>query len=323
MTRLLSRADVAAVLTIQDCIVAVEGAFRDYATGRLARPASLGLRAEHGTFHVKAARGDVFAAKINANFPGNPATHGLPTIQGVIVLMDVTRGLPLAILDSTVITTMRTAAATAVAAKYLARTHAATAAVIGCGALGQATLGALCAVRPLRRVSFWDASEAARDRCGRTVTRADDVEIVLAPSLEAALAGADIVATCTSATRPFLEARHARPGLFIAAAGADNPEKSEIAPELMAKVRIVTDLTDQAAAMGDLRHAITAGLLTIGDVHGELGQVIAGRIPGRERRDQVFLFDSTGTALQDLVVASLAHDRAAQQGLGSELAFHP
>ena len=321
MTRLLSRDDVGAVLTLPDCIVAVEGVFRDYAVGALPKSESLGLRAEHGTFHVKAARADVFAAKINANFPANPGTHGLPTIQGVIVVMDLDRGTPLGILDSTLITTLRTAAATAVAAKYLARDHATTAAVIGCGALGEATVEALRVVRPLERVTLWDVNETARDRCARELARSTGLAIIAAPSLESALDGADIIVTCTPAKRPVLGVQHVGPGIFIAAVGADNPEKSEIDPPLMAHASVVTDLTDQAAAMGDLHHAVAAGLLTKDDVHGELGEVISSRVPGRHTDDQVFLFDSTGTALQDVVVASLALNRARQLGLGMEMAF--
>ena len=321
MTRLLSRDDVRAVLTLPDCIAVVEQVFGDYAMGSLPKSESLGIQAERGTFHVKAARADVFAAKINANFPANPATHDLPTIQGVIVVMDLDRGTPLGILDSSLITTLRTAAATAVAAKYLARDDATIVALIGCGALGHATVDALRVVRPLKRVNLWDVNETARAGCARELARSKNLEIVPAASLETALAGADIVVTCTPAKRPFLEAHHARPGLFIAAVGADNPEKSEITPQLMTRTSVVTDLTDQAAAMGDLHHAIAAGFLTKSDVHGELGEVISGRVAGRQTDDQIFLFDSTGTALQDVVVASLALDRATRSGLGIEMAF--
>jgi alanine dehydrogenase len=322
MTRLLSRDDVAAVLTPPDCVAAVERVFRDYATGSVPKSESLGVRADRGSFHVKAARAGVFAAKINANFPANPAAHDLPTIQGVIVVMDLDRGMPLGILDSTLITTLRTAAATAVAAKYLACGRANTATVIGCGALGNAMVEALKVVRPLTRVNLWDVNETARDRCARELARSTDLEIIPAASLEEALAGADIVVTCTPTKSPFLDAHHVRPGLFIAAVGADNPEKSEITPHLMTCTSVVTDLTDQAAAMGDLHHAIAAGLLTKNDVHGELGEVISGRVAGRQTDDQIFLFDSTGTALQDVVVASLALDRAKQRGLGIEMSFN-
>src|SRR5216683_1682156 len=134
MTRILTRDDVCQLLTIDDCIDVVETVFRRFGEGSIAPPASLGIHVEGGGFHVKAAAIDrTFAAKINANFPGNPAAHGLPTIQGVIIVSDAGRGTPLAIMDSIEITTLRTAAATAVAAKYLAKRDAAVATICGCG----------------------------------------------------------------------------------------------------------------------------------------------------------------------------------------------
>lgn len=320
MTRLLTTADIEAVLTLQDCIAEVEQAFHDYDAGRLAQPASLGVRAEHGTFHVKAARSTIFAAKINANFPGNPLTYGLPTIQGVIVVMDVERGQLLAVMDSALVTTLRTAAATAVAAKYLARIDASVAAIIGCGAQGRASALALMEVRPVRRVQLWDVDTKTIDACAAELA-GRGLEVARAVSLDAAVSDADIIVTCTPARRPFLEPHHVGPGIFVAAVGADNPEKGEITPALMAKARVVPDLLDQATAMGDLRCAIASGEVAANDVHGELGAVVSGRVPGRRADEEIFVFDSTGTALQDVVVASLAVTRARERNIGFEFAF--
>jgi ornithine cyclodeaminase/alanine dehydrogenase-like protein (mu-crystallin family) len=323
VTRLLTSADVAAVLTLPDCIAAVERAFHDYATGRLPAPVSVGVRSDRGTFHVKAAQADVFAAKINANFPGNPVRHRRPTIQGLIVVMDLDCGAPIAVLDSTLITTLRTAAATAVAARHLARADAGTAAIIGCGAQGRASVLALREVRPLRRVRLWDVDDRARDACAAEFGAAAGLDITCASSLDDAVDDADIIVTCTTATRPFVEPRHARPGVFIAAVGADNPQKCEMTPELMATASVVPDLLEQAAAMGDLRFAIAAGRLTPSDVHGELGAVVSGSIPGRRTDDEIFIFDSTGTALQDVAVAAIAVERARDRGIGAMLSFAP
>src|SRR5687768_3841628 len=136
--------DAAAVrnyLSIEECIVAVERAFRLHGEGKAAQPGTLGVHAEHGTFHIKAGVLDLgrayFAAKTNANFPGNVERYGLPTIQGVIALFDAERGTPLAILDSREITSLRTGAATAVAADYLARADASIATICGCGVQGR------------------------------------------------------------------------------------------------------------------------------------------------------------------------------------------
>lgn len=317
MTRILTAADVAALLTIDDCIAAVETAFRDFGEGRVAPPQSLGVHGERGTFHVKAAIADVFAMKINANFPDNPRQHGLPTIQGLIVVMDVDRGTPLGILDSALITTLRTAAATAVAAKYLSREASRTMAIIGCGIQGRAHAEAMLRVRPITKLFAFDADPVAAAHFGQDL----GIEVVRGESMENAIAESDIVITCTPSRSPILGPEHSHPGLFIAGVGADNPQKSELAPALLAQSRVVPDILDQAATMGDLHHAIAAGAMTRDGIHGELADILCGRIPAGGNDDEVFIFDSTGTALQDVATASIVLRRAIERGVGVEIPF--
>lgn len=316
MTRILGRADVESVLTLDDCIAAVEEAFREYGEERIAPPQSLGVPLAAGAFHIKTAVTDLFAAKINANFPGNPSRHGLPAIQGVILLVDHERGVPLAILDSTLITTLRTAAASAVAARYLARADAAAMTVIGCGNQGRAHLEAMSRVRPIARVFAYDCDPESSSRFVREMSGRVSARIEAVSAIDDAVARSDIVVTCTPARSPVLHARHARPGLFIAAVGADNPDKQEIDPELMARLRVVPDVTAQAAVLGDLHHAIAAGVMTARSVHAELGRIVSGKAPARRNDRESFLFDSTGTALQDAAAAKIAFVRAEERGLG-------
>jgi len=291
---------VTPVPSLDDCIAAVEDVFRDYGEGRLAAPQSLGVHGEHGTFHIKTALGGgFFVTKINANFPANPGRHGLPTIQGVIVLFDVERGTPLATMESGLITALRTAAATAIAAKYLARRDAKTLAIIGCGVQGRAHVDAIARVRNIETVIAYDVEPAA---CA---------PFPCASSIDDAVANADIVVTCTPSRAPLLDARHLRPGMFIAGVGADNPEKQELAPALLKQSRVFADILEQAATMGDLHHAISAGVMTREDVAGELADVLCGRVAGRRSEDEVIVFDSTGTALQDLAVAKRIWTRTA------------
>ncbi len=321
MTRILTQRDLSAVLSPRDCLASVEEAFRAYGEGRLAAPKSVGLHGAAGTFHVKAALSDVFAAKINANFPGNPRQHRLPTIQGVIVLMDIEKGTILAILDSALITTLRTAAATAVAAKHLARRDAATVTVIGCGTQGRASLEALRLVRPIHTAYAYDVDPASSERFARETNGQLGLDVRAVATFDDAVAESDIVVTCTTARAAILDARHLHAGLFIAAVGADNPEKQELTPALLRESIVVADILEQSATMGDLHHALDAGLLTRDEVRGELAEVICGRVRGRESDGEVFVFDSTGTALQDVAVASLAWSRAAERGVGVEVAF--
>ena len=288
MTLFLNRDEIVKLLTIDDCIDAVERVFRDGGEAT-----SIGL----GHFHVKAAIvGNRCAVKVNGNFPGNPERYGLPTIQGLIMLADSERGTPLAVLDSISITALRTAAASAVAAKYLAKRDAKTITIVGCGTQAHAQLDAIKRVRPIERVFAVDVDRAKAEAIG-------DVR-----SLDDAVRESDIIVTCTTSTTPFLGKQHLHPGLFIAAVGADNPRKSELTPELMASAKIVADVLEQAATMGDLHHALDAGAMSRADVFGELADVIRGK--GRTSDDEIFVFDSTGTALQDVAVASIAYERA-------------
>lgn len=315
-TLLLTRSEVARVLALPECIAAVEHGFRLDGERAIPPPAILGVHAPHGGLHVKAGLvGTVIVAKANANFPHNATRHGLPTIQGVVIVVDADRGYPLAIMDSIEITIQRTGAATAVAAKYLARRGSRAAAIIGCGVQGRIQLLALREVLPLERVAVHDLDPAAAARFvewARSTTRLD---VRAATSVSAALRDADVVVTCTSSTRAVLDDAEVQPGTFVAAIGADNPHKWEIDPRLFARATVVVDNLDQCAAIGDLHHAIEHGITDA--VHADLGSIVAGRRPGRERDDEITLFDSTGVAFQDAVTAALVLARATERGLGT------
>jgi len=322
-TLLLSRADVAALASLEDCIAAVERAFRAQAAGDALTAAVLSVPAGDGVFHVKAAglAGTTgrFAAKVNGNFPSNPERHRRPTIQGLIVLCETATGYPLAVLDSTEITALRTAAASGVAARHLATADARTLALIGCGRQGRMHLRAMRHVRPaLRRVLAVDPDAG---RAAALVADARDAGLdgeVRAEPASAARA-ADIVVTCTPSRAPLLRPGDLRPGAFLAAVGADNPDKQEVAAGLVAASRVIVDVLAQCAAMGDLHHALRAGLMTLDGVAAELAHVVGGTRPGRTSRDDVVIFDSTGTALEDVAVAALAHERALATGRGTRL----
>src|SRR5688572_12814165 len=306
-TLLLAGADVERLLTAQTCIAAVEDAFRQHALGKLPASGILGMHAERGGFHLKAGFLDsYFAAKINANFPENA---DLPTIQGAVLMFDATNGRPLAVMDSIAITALRTAAATAVAAKYLAREDADTALICGCGAQAGPQLQALLHVRRPRRLLAYDCD---RSRAAAFAARFNGTAV---EDVAEAARSIDIVVTCTPARRYFIARGMIRPGTFIAAVGADNESKQEIEPALLAQAKVVTDLTEQAARIGDLHHAIEARVMSVSGVHAELGEVVAGRKPGRERPDEIFVFDSTGTGLQDVAAAVAVYQSALAERL--------
>ena len=226
MTLLLTRGEVVELLTLDECIAAVEAGFRRQAEGGAVGPGVLGLPVPDGGFHIKAAGLRLarfyVAAKINANFPDNMARRGLPTIQGVVVLSDGETGLPLALIDSMEITALRTGAATAVAARYLARPEAHVATIVGCGRQGRIQLAALARVRPLERVHAVDADPGLAARFAREMSAQLGLDVRPAASAAEAAPGSDIFVTCTPSRRPLLHRVDVRPGAFVAAVGADN-----------------------------------------------------------------------------------------------------
>ena len=324
-TLVLTGRDVVELLPMADCIDAVEAGFRAQAAGDVLPSGVLGLHAPSGGVHVKAAglRLDrlYVAVKVNANFPANPESRGLPTIQGIVTLYDGEDGRPLAVMDSMEITALRTAAATAVAARFLARPDARTLVVCGCGVQAPYQVRAIAAVRRLERILVFDHVAARAARLAATAGAETGLPVVPVSSLPAALGEGDIVVTCTPSTRPIVDAGDVRPGAFVAGVGADNPAKSELSGALLARSRVVVDSLDQAAAIGDLHHALDSGAMRREDVHAELWEVVAGRKPGRVSGDEVTVFDSTGVALEDVAAAAVVYQRAVAAKVGRAVRF--
>lgn len=324
-TLVLKRSDVAAILGIEECIAAVEQAFRLHAEGKTVPPGVLGIHARTGGFHIKAGLLDLnrsyFAAKTNANFPENARRFGLPLIQGVIVVCDAENGYPLAVMDSMEITIIRTGAATAVAAKYLARPDSTVATICGCGNQGRVSLRALTKVLPLKQVYAFDKDSTQADRFASELKKEVGIDIKATNDLGWAARQSDVCVTCTPSKQFFLNREYIKPGTFVAAVGADNEEKQELDPRLLQASKVVVDLLEQCATIGDLHHALEQGLMTRAEVHAELGEVIAGKKPGRTSADEIIVFDSTGTALQDVASAAIVYERAVASERGMRVDF--
>jgi alanine dehydrogenase len=323
---LLSRTDVERLLAPDECMAAVEDAFRQHALGKSPPPGVLGFHVENGGFHIKAALLTLdrpyFAAKTNGNFPDNGRRYGLPTIQGLVVLCNADNGVPLAVMDSMAITALRTAAATAVAAKYLARRQCHAALICGCGSQAPAQLRALLRVRRPSRVYAYDRDAGKANAFAAGLGAETALEITAVADLPQAISASDIVITCTTAQRYFVACEMVRPGTFVAGIGADDENKQELDPLLLARSKLVTDITEQCAAIGDLHHALEAGVMSRAHVHAELGEIIAGGKPGRSSDDEIIVFDSTGTALQDVAAAAAVYSRAVERDEGSFFSFN-
>jgi ornithine cyclodeaminase/alanine dehydrogenase-like protein (mu-crystallin family) len=322
---LLDKSTVGSLLTLDDCIAAVEDAFAASARGDALHTALLHVDGIGGEFHVKAggllSPDPLFACKVNGGFFGNRERHGLPNIQGLVLLYDAAKGIPLAVMESSTITILRTGAATAVAARRLARAGATVATICGVGTQGTVQLRALARVLRLTQVYAWSRTPARAEDFGRRMSAELGLPVTAAPDLGAATRRSDVIVTCTNARRWFLGREHVRAGTFISAVGADSPDKQEIEPALLAEAAVVCDVTEQCRNVGDLHHALSEQLMTIEEVRGELGAVLAGTSPGRRTDDETVVFDSTGTALQDAAAAAVVYRKALETGVGTRFGF--
>ena len=322
-TLLLTRSDISALLDYQSCISATENAFRASGTDDVIPSSVSGTHVAGGGFHIKSAglKGSrtYYAVKTNGNFPGNPSTNGLPTIQGVLSLHDATDGRVLAIMDSMEVTTIRTAAATAVAAKYLASGNPRSLLMIGCGNQGRSHLRALRHVRNIERVLAFDVDPSLAESYAEEMTAELQVGVEVCSDYKSAARNSDVIVTTTPSHEPLLFKGDVSPGAFIAAVGADSDTKQEIASDLLASSTVVVDVLEQCATFGDLHHAIVTGAMTRDDVYADLSEIVRGAKPARPSADEIIIFDSTGTALQDVAAAALLYERAVSAGQGMEL----
>lgn len=324
-TLLLKRHDVARLLTMRECISAVEQAFRLYACGKAPAPGILGIHATQGGFHIKAGilnlGRNYFVAKTNANFPGNSKANGLPTIQGIVTVFDAENGRLLAVMDSIEITILRTGAATAVAAKYLSREDSKIVTICGCGNQGEVSLRALMEVRRLETVYAFDINKQQAELFAKKLSKELKISMTVVDDPGMAAKQSDICVTCTPSKKPFLRLEDVRPGTFIAAVGADSEGKQELYLELLAAGKVVVDLLEQSKKIGEFQHLLQVSPDKCITAHAELGEIIAGTKPGRLSHDEIIIFDSTGMALQDVAAAVIVYEKAINGNIGNKIDF--
>lgn len=325
-TLVLTREAIAGMMSFGDYMTAVEDAFARYAAGTVSVPDVVHIPAPGGAFHIKSAGFTeppfYVAVKVNGNFPDNPQLANLPTIQGAITLLDGRSGFPLAILDSGEITAQRTAAATAIAARRLANPESTVATIIGCGIQGRVQLRALLHVLPITQVYVFDADTELSQKFAEEMSVDRELSVTALDDFVEGTRVSHVIVTCTSSRSAFLKADHIQPGVFIAAVGADNPSKQELDTTLLGSCKVIVDITRQCVEGGELYHALKSGDMTEAAVHAELGQVVGGAKTGRGSRADSIIFDSTGSAIQDLGAAGIIYERAHAQGFGLPVALY-
>ncbi len=327
----LTADDVRALVPMRDAIALMKEAFRELAEGRAVAPLRTPIEVppeQAVALFMPAAVPSVggLGLKVVSVFPNNPA-RGLPTIHALVCLIDPETGAPLAIMDGTYLTALRTGAVSGAATDLLARPEARALALFGAGAQAETQAEAVCAVRPIAEIRLVarsaekGAAFIARLRA-HAPDIADRVRVVLDPA--DALRGAEVVCTATPATAALFTDGALEPGTHINAVGAYTPKMQEVPPETVARARIVVDQREAAwAEAGDLVIARDLGLITENDISAELGELASGRKPGRHSPDEITLFKSVGNAVQDIAVARRAVDRATRDGRGQTINLTP
>jgi ornithine cyclodeaminase len=288
---------------------AVERGFRSLGLGEAALPDPMvvELPAERAEVHVKGAHlkgARHIVLKVATGFYQNQA-RGLPSGDGLFLLLDATTGVPAVLLEEHgYLTDLRTAAAVALTLKYLAPQHAHEALLVGAGALARLTARAMVAEMPLTRLTLWNRTAERAAPLARELAQV--VETRIAPALESAVRDNRVIVTATASTTPLIMASWVAPGTHVTSVGTGSPEKIELEPALLARAdKLVADRVSQTEKYGNLHHAVAAGVVTRKRVYAELGDLAAGRRPGRERADEITVADLTGVGVQDAAIAQV------------------
>lgn len=321
----ISRGELRAHLTLDALVPALEQAFVDFADGKtLAYPVVREeVPAHRGIFGIKSGylqADELLGLKAGGFWLGNPAI-GLTAHQSTTLLFDPRTGVPIALMDGNHITTVRTAAVGAIAARRLARPEAHVAAVLGCGVQGTAQAEALCHVLPITEIRAFDTHAANLARFVETLGARAGVSVTAVSGAEHAVRGADVVVTAMGGRSPVLLDDWVVAGMHINAFGTDTRGKIEIDPAMFARATLVVDDVHQARTIGETQHAVAAGLVAADASPRTLGDILAGRAPGRSDATEVTLFDATGLAFQDIVAGAIAMRLAAEHGFGRRISL--
>jgi alanine dehydrogenase len=330
-TLILTAADVASLVSEGEAIDVVERAFGLHGRGETRMPSKvyLPLPEFDGDFRAM----PVFIANLDVGYGSEPAAgikwinahphnrerFGRPAVVGIFLLSDPVTAHPLAIMDATKLTALRTGAAAAVATRHLARNTARTLGVIGCGAQARSIVRCHVVLRPWERIILADSDRARAAELAEEMTRAGGPSCCTADIEEAATA--DVVCTLTPSRLPIVMTGWIRPGTHINALGADAPGKRELDTSILTRARIFLDDAEQARESGEVNVPLHQGELPSGAILGTLGEIVAGTLAGRTSDDEITVFDSTGLAVQDLAVARLLYERARRANIGTEISL--
>lgn len=304
-TVLLDQSEVLAAIDMREALSAVEEIFRLHGRRQVQMPAKVYLDLPGGDVRAMPAFAPPLGFASIKNINMHPGNRDVPSIVGTLTLFDPPTGMPLAIMDATAITRLRTGAAAGVATRLLARADASVLSLIGAGNQAMTQIEAVLAVRPrINQIRIFDIDNERASRLALQATDRFRVVVQVAASVEEAVRMADVLTTITPARAPIVAAEWVKPGTHINAIGADAAGKQELDSKLTASAKVIVDEMEQATHSGEVNVPLTEGAMQASDIYAELGHIAAGAKTGRLNATDITLFDSTGLALQDLACAA-------------------
>ncbi len=306
---------------MEDVLGAVENAFLEHGRGAVQMPPKLYLFFPQGDLRTMPAyleKQGVAGVKIVNVHPQNPK-RGIPTVMALLVLNSIETGAPLAVMDATLITDLRTGAGGGVAVKYLARKDSKTLGLVGAGNQAKTQLLAIKNVLELEEVRVASRTTSSQQRFKEEME--PQIECRITPASIQDACNCDIVVTTTPSRKPLVRDSWIENGTHINAIGADAPGKEELDPEILRRSKIVVDDLAQASHSGEVNIPLSRGIITEKDIYAQLGEIVAGKKPGRTNPNEITVFDSTGLAVQDIATANMVHQKALEKGIGKKLSL--
>jgi len=325
MPLLLSRDDVAQVLTMPDCMEVVEAAFAELADGTAVLPLRIPITPPDGLALYMPAylkKMEALACKVVSVYKQNPERHKLPTTIGTVLLQDAATGQVIAVMDGGYLTAVRTGAASGVATQYLARRgDGQSAGIFGAGVQAKMQLWAVSVARKLSHALVYDISDEAAGRFVSEMSTQLGLDVRKAASAEELLQ-CDIICTATSSPTPLFDGRLVREGTHINGIGSHTPNARELDSAIVARSKFIADAAEACLKeAGDLMIPIKEGVIDASHIHADLGEIVLDKKPGRVGDKEITLFKSNGLAIQDVAAAKLVYDRAKAAGLGTEISL--
>jgi alanine dehydrogenase len=324
-TLVLSEENVKKLVSLEEVIPAVESAFRMKGLGHTQMPPKqyIFMKKYNGDVRTMPAyleETDIVAVKVVNSHPEN-RKHGLPTVMATVILVDPRTGAPEAIMGGTWITALRTGAAGAIAAKYLAKSNPKTIGIIGAGTQARTQLMGLQSVfKTIEEVKVWDLNEKAALKYAEEMKmHYNQVNIFSVKNIEKAVQGADIIVTATPSRKPLVSADWVGEGTHINCVGADAPGKQELDPAILVKSKIVVDDWKQSCHGGEINVPLAKGIIKREDVWGDICEIAAGLKARRTSSEEITVFTSTGLAIQDAATANIAYRKALKEGIGENV----